>query len=45
LRQGAKVFTIGLGWEEQILDDPIPADPWDVPLDAIATPREWIDCR
>jgi 5-formyltetrahydrofolate cyclo-ligase len=45
LRQGGDVFTIGLGWEPQILGDPIPADPWDVPLDAIATPREWIDCR
>src|SRR3954462_1014802 len=45
LRKGGAVFTIGLAWELQILDDPIPADPWDVPLDAIATPREWIDCR
>jgi 5-formyltetrahydrofolate cyclo-ligase len=45
LREGGAVFTIGLGWEPQILDDPIPADPWDVPLDAIATPGEWIDCR
>jgi 5-formyltetrahydrofolate cyclo-ligase len=45
LREGGDVFTIGLGWEPQILDDPIPADPWDVPLDAIATPRQWIDCR
>jgi 5-formyltetrahydrofolate cyclo-ligase len=45
LRQGGEVFTIGLAWEPQILADPIPADPWDVPLDAIATPREWIDCR
>jgi 5-formyltetrahydrofolate cyclo-ligase len=45
LRAGATVFTIGLGWESQILDDPIPADPWDVPLDAIASPGEWIDCR
>jgi 5-formyltetrahydrofolate cyclo-ligase len=45
LREGGDVFTIGLGWEPQILDDPIPADPWDVPLDAIATPHEWIDCR
>ena len=24
---------------------PIPPDPWDVPLDAIATPKEWIRCR
>src|SRR5688572_29080368 len=42
---GDPLFTIGLGWEPQILDDPIPPDPWDVPLDAIATPAEWIACR
>jgi 5-formyltetrahydrofolate cyclo-ligase len=45
LREGGSVFTIGLGWEAQLLDEPIPDDPWDVPLDAVATPREWIDCR
>jgi 5-formyltetrahydrofolate cyclo-ligase len=45
LREGGGVFTIGLGWEPQILDEAIPADPWDIPLDAIATPGEWIDCR
>jgi len=45
LREGGAVFTIGLGWEPQILDSPIPPDPWDVPLDAIATPGEWIDRR
>ena len=45
LREGGTVFTIGLAWEPQILDHPIPADPWDIPLDAIATPREWIPCR
>ena len=45
LRDGGPVFTIGLAWEPQVLDDPIPADPWDVPLDAIATPKEWIRCR
>ncbi|HEX8262184.1 MAG TPA: 5-formyltetrahydrofolate cyclo-ligase [Allosphingosinicella sp.] len=45
LREGGAVLTIGLGWEAQILDDPIPADPWDVPLDAVATPLEWIECR
>jgi 5-formyltetrahydrofolate cyclo-ligase len=42
---GGPVFTIGLGWEPQILDEPIPPDPWDVPLDALATPAEWIACR
>jgi 5-formyltetrahydrofolate cyclo-ligase len=45
LREGGTIVTIGLAWEPQILDDPIPADPWDVPLDAIATPKEWISCR
>jgi 5-formyltetrahydrofolate cyclo-ligase len=45
LREGGSVFTIGLAWEAQILDSRIPADPWDVPLDAIATPKEWIQCR
>jgi 5-formyltetrahydrofolate cyclo-ligase len=45
LREGGAVFTIGLAWEPQILDDPVEADPWDMPLDAVATPREWIDCR
>ena len=45
LRQGGDVFTIGIGWENQILDLAIPTDPWDVPLDALATPAEWIDLR
>jgi 5-formyltetrahydrofolate cyclo-ligase len=42
---GGSLFTIGLAWAEQLLDHPIPADPWDMKLDAIATPAEWIDCR
>jgi len=45
LREGRTVFTIGIGWENQISEQPIPADSWDVPLDAIATPAEWIACR
>jgi len=44
LREAGAVFTIGIAWESQISETPIPADPWDVPLDAIATPREWIIC-
>ena len=45
LREGGRpVFTIGLAWERQIVDAPIPADPWDMKLDALATPREWIAC-
>jgi 5-formyltetrahydrofolate cyclo-ligase len=45
LRDAGPVFTIGIAWEDQISNDAIPADPWDVPLDAIATPGEWISCR
>lgn len=41
---GASVFTIGLAWEAQIVEDPILADPWDVRLDALATPKEWMPC-
>jgi 5-formyltetrahydrofolate cyclo-ligase len=39
---GGAVRTIGIGWETQISDQVIDPDPWDVPLDAVATPREWI---
>jgi 5-formyltetrahydrofolate cyclo-ligase len=45
LREGGAVFTIGLAWEHQIVDEPLDPDPWDVPLDAIATPAEWIPCK
>jgi 5-formyltetrahydrofolate cyclo-ligase len=45
LRASGDVLVIGLAWEMQILDEPIPSDPWDVRLDAIATPEEWISCR
>jgi 5-formyltetrahydrofolate cyclo-ligase len=45
LREGGAVATIGLAWEHQVLGEPVPADPWDMPLDAIATPKEWIQCR
>ena len=42
-RSGARV--IGVGWPVQRLADTIPADPWDVPLDAFASPDgiEWFD--
>ena len=41
---GRPVFTIGLAWQVQVIDDSIPADPWDVRLNAVATPEEWISC-
>jgi 5-formyltetrahydrofolate cyclo-ligase len=42
---GVPVFTIGLAWEMQIGQELLEPDPWDQPLDAIATPKEWIECR
>ena len=45
LREAGPVFAIGIGWDAQISDTPLPKDQWDVPLDAIATPKEWIACR
>jgi len=45
LREGGTIFTIGIAWENQISEEALAPDPWDVPLDAIATPAEWIPCR
>ncbi|MEA3013611.1 MAG: 5-formyltetrahydrofolate cyclo-ligase [Sphingomonadales bacterium] len=41
---GTSVTAIGLCWEDQLGDSPLPADPWDMKLDAIATPKEWVTC-
>lgn len=35
-RAGSRL--IGVGWALQLLEDDFPADPWDVPLDAFASP-------
>lgn len=35
----ARATLIGLGWKVQRLDTDIPADEWDVPLNAFACPR------
>ena len=43
LRESGAVRTIGIGWDVQVWDSGIPADPWDVPLDAVATPQIWIE--
>jgi 5-formyltetrahydrofolate cyclo-ligase len=45
LREMGEPFTVGIAWDMQIVGEPLPADPWDAHLDAIATPSEWIDCR
>jgi 5-formyltetrahydrofolate cyclo-ligase len=45
LRQsGHSVRTIGLAWEAQISDQPLPAEPFDIRLDAVATPGEYFEC-
>jgi 5-formyltetrahydrofolate cyclo-ligase len=31
-------LLIGVGWAVQMLDEEIPADPWDLPLDGFASP-------
>ena len=33
-------LLIGLGWDVQLIDAAIPADPWDVPLDGFASPTQ-----
>jgi 5-formyltetrahydrofolate cyclo-ligase len=35
-RKGARL--IGVGWGFQLVGETVPADPWDVPLDAFAAP-------
>jgi 5-formyltetrahydrofolate cyclo-ligase len=39
-----RVTTIGLCWPDQLVDGPLPVEPWDMKLDAIATPGEWVSC-
>lgn len=36
-----EALRIGIGWSVQEFDD-LPADPWDMPLDAILTEAEWV---
>lgn len=45
LREAGPAFAVGISWDAQISDAPLPRDEWDVPLDAIATPRAWTACR
>lgn len=45
LREGGPVLAIGIGWDDQLSDEPLPVDPWDEPLDAVATPSAWAACR
>lgn len=44
LRQFAPVRTIGIAWDIQIADL-LPREPWDIPVDFIATPTRLVDCR
>jgi 5-formyltetrahydrofolate cyclo-ligase len=40
LRERGPVFAIGLAWDVQLVDRVVP-EPWDQPLDAIATPTRF----
>jgi 5-formyltetrahydrofolate cyclo-ligase len=44
LRRRHRVLAIGLAWECQIAEN-LPAEPWDMPLDLVATPQRLLDCR
>jgi 5-formyltetrahydrofolate cyclo-ligase len=44
LRATRPVLAVGVAWDMQIVDH-LPADPWDAPLDALATPSGWRDFR
>jgi 5-formyltetrahydrofolate cyclo-ligase len=41
---GRPVLAIGLAWECQIAPR-LPADPWDMTIDMVATPLRLVDCR
>ena len=40
LRARRPVLAVGVAWDVQVVDT-LPADPWDEPLDALATPSGW----
>jgi 5-formyltetrahydrofolate cyclo-ligase len=44
LRSEGNVLAVGLAWERQISRTPLATEPFDMPLDALATPGEWIPC-
>jgi 5-formyltetrahydrofolate cyclo-ligase len=37
--RGHGALLIGIGWRVQMLDETIPPEPWDVPLDGFASPE------
>ncbi len=41
LRARRRVFAVGVGWDVQLVER-LPRDPWDAPLDALATPSQWL---
>jgi 5-formyltetrahydrofolate cyclo-ligase len=44
LRRHRPVTAIALAWGVQ-LADALPAEPWDIPVDWVATPELLVDCR
>ena len=43
MRKRAPVRTVALAWDCQIAET-LPVDPWDIPVDFIATPTRLFDC-
>jgi 5-formyltetrahydrofolate cyclo-ligase len=43
LRQRGLLMAIGVAWDMQLIDD-VPVEPWDEPLDWIATPTRLVEC-
>jgi 5-formyltetrahydrofolate cyclo-ligase len=43
LRRTTPLRTVALAWDVQIADA-LPADPWDAPVDFVATPTRLFDC-
>jgi 5-formyltetrahydrofolate cyclo-ligase len=39
----SNALRIGIGWSVQQSESPLPADPWDLPLDAVLTERSFIE--
>jgi len=41
LRTAGRVLAVGCAWDVQLVDV-LPSDDWDEPLDALATPSQWL---
>ena len=44
LREGGAML-VGVGWDFQLIDEPLIPDPWDIPLEAFASPAGFKELR